>query len=71
MTGNWNQSGATWRQGNFSTGNTTVDLNDLVALTGNWGKTVGAAAGAGAAVPEPMTLSLLALGGVALLRRRK
>jgi len=44
-------------------GNGTVDLDDLFMVRNNFGTGL-------AAVPEPMTLSLLGIGAMALLRRR-
>jgi hypothetical protein len=46
-----------------------VNVGDLTMLTNNWTGTPSGAAGG--AVPEPVTLSMLALGGLALLRRRR
>ncbi len=45
-----------------------VDWNDLQLLTANFGRT---SADSPVAIPEPATLSLLALGGLAMLRRRR
>jgi autotransporter-associated beta strand protein len=63
-------SGATWAQGNFSDsyGTTgTVDWDDLQILMANFGtRSVDGAP----AAPEPATLGLLAIGALALLRRR-
>jgi len=50
-----------WGYGN-SNGDNIVDDDDLSLLLANW-------TGSGA-VPEPMTLGLLTLGGLAVLRRR-
>ena len=57
-------SGTNWLMGDF-TGDGAVDVGDLGVLGANYG--TGTAAGA---VPEPATLSLLALGALALRRRK-
>ncbi len=54
-----------WDHADF-TENGIVDLSDLSALATNWQVGVPAST-----VPEPMTMSLLAIGGIALLRRRR
>ena len=57
---------------NFSAdfdGNGIVDLDDFAILRGNWG--FGVVPTAPEAAPEPATMSLLALGGLAVLRRRR
>ena len=46
----------------------TVDWDDLQILMAHFGKTLG---GAPAATPEPATLGLLAIGALAMLRRRR
>jgi len=67
---NWEQDPGTittWNLGDF-TADTDVDDDDLAVLLGNW---TGPAPPGGAAVPEPATLALLALGGLSVLRRRR
>ncbi len=59
-------SGARYQDGDFN-GDHDVDWNDLQTLMGNFGAR---GVGGAPAVPEPATLGLLALGGLALVRRR-
>jgi len=72
LLGNWEKDPSiisTWELGNFteaSLGDTDVDDSDLAVLLGNWTRAPG-----GAAVPEPTTLALLAVGGLAATRRRR
>jgi hypothetical protein len=84
LAGAWQQSGKEWFDGDF-TYNGTVDIGDLGLLAGNWQKGVSSgqqlvafdqamaqfAAFDGIVVPEPVSLSLLALGGLALGGRRR
>jgi len=66
---NWEQDPGTittWALGDF-TADTDVDDDDLAVLLGNWT----GPGPAGAAVPEPATMALLALGGLSVLRRRR
>jgi hypothetical protein len=58
---NVGKTGATWGQGDLN-GDGLVDVADYNIWAANAGKT--------ASTPEPATLSLLTLGGLALLRRR-
>ena len=51
-----------WDHGNFN-GDSTVDDDDLSLLLANWTGSQ--------PVPEPMALSLLAVGGLTLLRRKR
>jgi hypothetical protein len=74
---NFGMTGATWLQGDFN-GDGLVGYEDLFALETNFGytpyKTVttpdGSIPGGGMLLPEPGSAMLLALGAVALLRRR-
>jgi hypothetical protein len=57
---NVGKTGATWSQGDLN-GDGLVDVADYNIWAANVGQTAGA--------PEPATLALLAIGGLALLRR--
>ncbi|RPI60143.1 MAG: PEP-CTERM sorting domain-containing protein, partial [Planctomycetaceae bacterium] len=70
---NWDPVGLipkTWAQGDFN-GDGKVDGTDLGLLGDNWNP-VGYASSsdAGSPIPEPATMLLLAIGGMAMLRRR-
>ena len=72
---NWDTpSGALWTQGDFS-GDGEVGLADLTALAQNWdfneNDPPGSIEGQVLVVPEPMTMSLLAIGGLAGVLRKK
>jgi hypothetical protein len=56
---NFGKTGATWAMGDFNNDG-KVNFADYLLLERDFGKSV----------PEPATLSLLALGGLAMLRRR-
>jgi MYXO-CTERM domain-containing protein len=64
LASSYNQYGG-WTDGNFNNVG-TVDLDDFGALATNYGNSVGAAY----ELPEPAAISLLALGGAVLRRRR-
>ena len=59
-------TGQVWAGGDFN-GDGAVDVSDLAILAGNFRRTAEATGGP---VPEPATLSLLALGALAATRRR-
>ena len=59
----YGQTPATWADGDV-TGDNIVDQADYTVWYNHYGQT-------GSNVPEPMTMALLAIGGVAMLRRRK
>jgi hypothetical protein len=61
LTANYNGLGG-WADGD-SNGDGSIQLLDLNKLTANYNSTV--------VVPEPATMSLLAMGAIAMLRRRK
>ena len=58
----WGRPYVDWSKGDFN-GNGTVNDDDLSLLLANW-------TGSGA-VPEPATVAMLVLGGMAVLRRRR
>jgi uncharacterized protein (TIGR03790 family) len=73
LSGHWNvRSGMTWATGDFN-GDGVVTVGDLSLLSSNWGwiRPSSAPAENPTTVPDPATLSLLSVGAVALLRRRK
>jgi hypothetical protein len=78
---NYGQGAKTWADGDFNySSDGTIDSNDFALLAANYGKSV-ATSGAdipdaapvalGALVPEPTSLSLIALASIPMIRRRR
>jgi len=63
LASNWQNIGMNWIDGDFN-GDRIVNDLDLSILASRWQQTTGS-------VPEPATLSLLAIGALAMLRRRR
>ncbi len=71
LTLNWLGSNKGWADGDYN-GDGLVNPTDLAELTLNWLFDNGLGAQtAPATIPEPASVALLALGGIALLRRRR
>lgn len=70
----WGKGDAFWADGDFNQDG-AVDADDAKLILDNWGAGLGSQIGPAPAelqalVPEPATLSLLVLGGLAIVRRR-
>jgi len=70
LAANFGSNGQTLATGDI-TGDGLVNGQDLAILAANFGAGAAALPGQGSAVPEPTSLALLGLGGLALLRRRR
>ena len=68
MAANWNQTGFTngYADADFN-GDGNVSIGDLSLMAANWDWQLPGSS----AIPEPATLSLLALGGLAVVRRKR
>ena len=68
---NFGRSGATWATGDF-VGDGKVDVNDLTIVLANFGRAGASSGGNVSAVPEPLTLALLAaIGLLGVVWRRR
>ncbi|MCG8619735.1 MAG: dockerin type I domain-containing protein, partial [Desulfobacterales bacterium] len=65
---NWRNTGTDWATGDFNADGVT-DSIDLFLLSQAWVDTSDTGTGGGG-IPEPASLSILLLGGGAILRRR-
>ncbi|MHC4716631.1 MAG: PEP-CTERM sorting domain-containing protein, partial [Planctomycetota bacterium] len=66
---NYGRTNATWRMGDFSEDG-KVGIADLSALADNYGKTGAPCDPEATIVPEPVTLAMLAIGGLLLRKKR-
>jgi hypothetical protein len=67
LSNQWEQTGMVYSQGDFDT-NGQVQFGDFVILSNNWEATTAAQA---AAVPEPAGMTLMLVGLLTLLGRRR
>ena len=65
---NWGMTGALYQQGDLN-GDGTVSAPDYTEVISNWGSGTPPPSEPPAATPEPATLALLIMGGLAILRR--
>ena len=70
LAGNWGATNATYEQADFN-GDGVINVGDLGILADQWGWTWTGPLTPPTSVPEPATLSLLALAGLAIVRRRR
>ena len=64
----YNQTGMTWAQGEF-TGSGTVDINDMTIVLASYNQTYSSSAPSPGAVPEPAALVSIGIGALGLLGR--
>ncbi len=70
LASNFNGTGKSWFNGDFN-GDGKVNALDFNAIATNFGQPALSSLSLGALVPEPATLSLLALGSLCAMRRRR
>jgi hypothetical protein len=70
LAANWGFSGRQWATGDFNADH-VVNVGDLGILAANWGWTSGPISSGDSPIPEPMTALAMALGSLAIGRRRR